>query len=228
MKHIERFRKMITMALEMEWIERDPFVKFKPKYIKTDRENLSEDELQRIGALSSPSEHLTLTRDLFVFSCYSGIAFSNILLLTKESISPGEDRKPWIVINPKMSLNPVEVPLLPKAIEIIVKYKNSIAAEINQSLFPKISNAKMNSCLKEIAHLCKIQKLSFAMGRETFATTVALTHGVPIETLIKLFGYSKIASSKIYEKAWEKKIGEEMGRLSIRLKLLKELKKQKN
>lgn len=229
MKHIERLRKMVTMALHMEWIPRDPFVKFKPKHIKTDRDYLNEDELHRIGALSCPLERLTLVRDLFVFSCYTGIAFGDLVLLTKKSITTGEDGNLWIVINRKKTFNQVKVPLLPKAMAIITKYENSIRAEINQTLFPKLSNQKMNSYLKEIAYLCKIQKnLTFHMARHTFATTVTLTNGVPLETVSKLLGHSKIATTQIYARVLEKKVSEDMGNLLIKLNLAEERAKKKS
>jgi site-specific recombinase XerD len=228
MKHIERLRKMVTMALHMEWIARDPFVKFKPKHIKTDRDFLTEEELQRIGALSCPLERLNLVQDLFVFSCFTGIAYGDLMLLTKKSIMPGEDGKLWIVIKRKKTFNQVKVPLLPKAMEIIKKYENSIRAEITQTLFPNLSNQKMNSYLKEIAHLCEIQKnLTFHMARHTFATTVTLTNGVPLETVSKLLGHSKIATTQIYARVIEKKVSEDMGNLLIKLNLADELAKKR-
>jgi len=201
-------------------------VKFKPKHIKTDRGFLTEDELQRIGDLSCSVERLNLVRDLFVFSCYTGIAY--LMLLTKKSIMPGEDGNLWIVIKRKKTFNQVRVPLLPKAMEIIKKYENSLRAEINQTLLPKLSNQKMNSYLKEIAYLCKIQKnLTFHMARHTFATTVTLTNGVPLETVSKLLGHSKIATTQIYARVIEKKVSEDMGNLIIKLNIADELAKRK-
>jgi site-specific recombinase XerD len=112
--------------------------------------------------------------------------------------------------------------------EIIKKYENSIRAEINQTLFPKLSNQKMNSYLKEIAYLCKIQKnLTFHMARHTFATTVTLTNGVPLETVSKLLGHSKIATTQIYARVIEKKVSEDMGNLIIKLNIADELSKRK-
>ena len=112
----------------------------------------------------------------------------------------------------------INTPLLPKAVGILLKYKDdNRAIELNK-LFPVMSNQKMNSYLKEIADLCKIKKnLTFHLARHTFATTVTLSNGVPIETVSKMLGHTKIATTQIYAKVIEKKISEDMALLKKRL-----------
>jgi integrase/recombinase XerD len=105
----------------------------------------------------------------------------------------------------------VRVPLLPKALEIIEKYKAHLKALAEGTLFPNISNQKLNSYLKEIADLCNIEKnLTFHLARHTFATTVTLTNGVPMETVSKLLGHSSIRTTQIYAKVVEKKVSDDM------------------
>jgi site-specific recombinase XerD len=111
---------------------------------------------------------------------------------------------------------------LPVAIEIINKYKNDIKALVHHQVFPPITNQKVNSYLKEIAEICEIKKnLTFHLARHTFATTVTLTNGVPIESVSKLLGHSKISTTQIYAKVVEKKLGEDMLQLKERLNIKK-------
>lgn len=211
MKHIQRLRKMIRMAFHMEWIEKDPFVKFKPKLIKKEREFLTETELKRLENLSCSVERLTNVKDLFIFSCYTGISYGDLMLLTKRNIVEGEDGHLWIITNRKKTSTPVKVPLLPPAIHILEKYKNSRRTSFSKTLLPVLSNQKINSYLKEIAYLSQIKKhLTFHMARHTFATTVTLTNGVPLETVSKLLGHTKLTTTQIYARVIEQKVSDDM------------------
>ncbi len=88
-----------------------------------------------------------------------------------------------------------------------------------KTLFPNISNQKLNSYLKEIADLCGIKKnLTFHIARHTFATTITLSNGVPIETVSKLLGHTKIATTQIYAKVIERKVSEDINALKSKLK----------
>jgi site-specific recombinase XerD len=105
----------------------------------------------------------------------------------------------------------VRIPILPKAMEIIEKYKTHPLVLAKGKLLPVYSNQKLNAYLKEIADLCGIQKpLTFHIARHTFATTVTLTNGVPIETVSKLLGHTSIKTTQIYAKVIEKKVSEDM------------------
>lgn len=211
MKHIQRLRKMITLAFHMEWIDRDPFIKFKSRIQKREREFLTENEIFKIDSITFPTERLEVVRDLFIFSCYTGIAFGDIMLLNNSNLVKGVDGNDWIVTKRKKTLNPVKVPLLPKALKIILKYKNSPRTVIIDRLLPKISNQKANSYLKEIAELAEIKKnLTFHMARHTFATTVTLSNGVPLETISKLLGHAELKTTQIYAQVVEKKISQDM------------------
>lgn len=214
MKHIQRLRKMVTMAFHNDWIEKDPFVKFKTKLVKKERDFLTQKELEGLEKFSCSRDHLNLTRDLFIFICYTGIAYGDTMLLTKNDIILGEDQNFWIHTKRKKTSTPVKIPLLPKALLVLDKYKNTEPAKSTGKLLPRLSNQKMNSYLKELAYLCKINKnLTSHVARHTFATTVTLSNGVPIETVSKLLGHTKMATTQIYARVLEKKVSEDMNKL---------------
>ena len=216
MKHIKRLRRMVTLAYQMEWIDRDPFVNYKIKIEKKEREFLTGNELQCIENLSSKIERLVVVKDLFVFSCYTGISYSDIVRLTTVNIVKGIDGLSWISAKRTKTGTPFKIPLLPKASILVDKYKNDFRTSNNDNLLPKLSNQKLNSYLKEIADLCGIKKnLTFHMARHTFATTVTLTNGVPIETVSKLLGHTKLATTQIYARVVEKKVSQDMEKLKL-------------
>jgi integrase len=215
-KHIQRLRKMVTMAFHMEWIDRDPFVKYKPSFIKKEREFLSKEELESIENYSTDIERLDLVKDLFIFSSYTGIAYVDIMKLKKDNIILGIDGNKWIITKRQKTNTPVKVPILDQAQYLIDKYKNNVRAAVTNTLFPSLSNQKLNSYLKEIADACKIKKnLTFHMARHTFATTVTLTNGVPIETVSKILGHTKIATTQIYARVIERKVSDDMRALKL-------------
>ncbi|WP_242206523.1 site-specific integrase [Aestuariivivens insulae] len=214
MKHIERFRKLINLALKLGWIEKDPFINFKAHIIKTERGFLSADELYAIEEKQFTIERLQLVKNLFVFSCYTSLSYIDVINLTADNINIGIDGELWIHYRREKTTKVIRIPLLPKALQIIEMYKNNHITKAQGSIFPKISNQKLNSYLKEIADVCGIKKnLTFHIARHTFATTVTLSNGIPIETVSKLLGHSKISTTQIYAKVIERKVSEDMKRL---------------
>ncbi|PJB20687.1 MAG: integrase [Flavobacteriaceae bacterium CG_4_9_14_3_um_filter_33_16] len=214
MKHIQRLRKMITLAYNMEWIDRDPFVQFKPKLEKKEREFLTEIELQRIENLNCSLERLMTVKDLFVFGCYTGMSYVDIMKLKRDNIQIGIDGNHWIMTERMKTKTPVKIPLLPVVESLIKKYEDHPRTKFENSLMPHMSNQKLNSYLKEVADLCGISKnLTFHMARHSFATTVTLSNGVPIETVSKMLGHTKIVTTQIYARVIERKVGEDMQRL---------------
>lgn len=218
MKHLQRLRKMVTMAFHLEWLDKDPFVRFKSSFEKREREFLTEIELKNLEKFSSRVERLNMVRDLFVFSCYTGISFIDMNKLSKSNIVKGIDGNDWIVTKRQKTKASVKIPLLEKTKELIIKYQNTPRVIASNSLLPRLSNQRINSYLKEIADLCEIKKnLTFHMARHTFATTVTLSNGVPIETVSKLLGHTKIATTQIYARVIEKKISEDINKLRYKL-----------
>ncbi len=218
MKHIKRLRRMVTLAYRMKWIERDPFVNFKMKIEKKERGFLTDFELLSIEDLSSSIERLMVVKDLFVFSCYTGISYVDIVQLNEDNIVMGIDGSPWIMAKRVKTGAPFKIPLLPKAAILIDKYKDHYRTNDTSSLLPKLSNQKLNSYLKEIADLCGIKKnLTFHMARHTFATTVTLSNGVPIETVSKLLGHTKLSTTQIYARVVERKVSDDMALLKSKI-----------
>jgi len=214
MKHIERFRKMINLSLKLGWIERDPFINFKAKFIKNERGFLSLEELQEIENKQFSIHRLELVKDLFVFSCYTSLSYIDVIHLTADNICIGIDGELWIYYKREKTTKPIRIPLLPKALQIIEKYKSNRKSIAQGSIFPKISNQKLNSYLKEITDVCGIKKnLTFHIARHTFATTVTLSNGMPIETVSKLLGHSRISTTQIYAKVIERKVSDDMQKL---------------
>jgi len=213
-KHIKRLRKMINMAIALEWLNKDPFIKFKAKLEKREREFLTQVELESIENYESKINRLDLVKDLFLFSCYTGIAYVDIMELTSENILKGIDGNLWIETTRVKTNTAVRLPLLEVPETIISKYKTDIRAQSIDKLFPKISNQKLNSYLKEIADVCDIKKnLTFHMARHTFATTITLTNGVPIESVSKMLGHTKLTTTQIYAKVIESKVSDDMNQL---------------
>jgi site-specific recombinase XerD len=218
MKHIERLRKMINLAVRMEWLDKDPFAKYKQKFDKVSRGFLTQEELLSVENLDPKIPRLRVVRDLFVFSCYSGLAYIDVMQLTPQNLTRGIDGEQWLITSRQKTKNSVRIPLLPKALEIIQTYGVHPRAVAAGKLFPLISNQKLNSYLKELADLCGVEKnMTFHLARHTFATTVTLTNGVPIESVSKMLGHSKITTTQIYAKVIERKLSDDMKNLKEKL-----------
>lgn len=210
MKHLERVRKMMNLALKLEWLEKDPFRKFQLKLTKADRQYLSEGELRHLEIFILKPERLEVVRDIFVFSCYTGLAYIDVKELTKDQILKGINGNLWIHTQRTKTNEAVKIPLLPKAKEILEKYRD-YPYILEGRLLPVYSNQKVNSYLKEIMAICGIPKnITFHSARHTFATTVTLANGVPIETVSKLLGHTKLSTTQIYARVLEGKIHEDM------------------
>ena len=225
MKHIARLRTYINLAIKLGWIEHYPFKAFQLSYKPGNRKYLTQEEIETIRFKSLMIKRMQLTRDLFIFSCYTGLAYSDVMLLTPEHIIKGIDGNNWLYTQRKKTDTNIRIPLLPIAEDIINQYRDDPKAIYRNALFPKISNQKLNSYLKEIADICGITKtLTFHVARHTFATTVTLSNNVPIETVSKMLGHTKIATTQIYAKVIESKISEDMNILRQKLESDKEIK----
>ncbi|MCZ2846323.1 MAG: site-specific integrase [Candidatus Bathyarchaeota archaeon] len=220
MKHIQRLKKMISLAYRMEWIDKNPFLKFHSTLEPREREFLSAEDLFKIENKNLKLERLDRVRDLFIFSCYTGISYGDLVLLKPENLTIGINGKLWIVTRRMKNGNSVKVPLLNKAVTIIEKYKKDLSCQVTGTLLPKISNQKVNQYLKEIATICEVKKhVTFHLARHTFATTVALSNGMPIETVSKLLGHKKLSTTQIYAKVVERKLSDDMDLLEQKINL---------
>jgi integrase len=218
MKHLERFKKMINMAVTIEWLEKDPFLKHKLKFINKERGYLTEEELVIVEQEELKTPTLNYVRDLFVFSCYTGLSYIDAINLTTDNISIGIDKEQWLITQRQKSAKPVKLPLLPAAAAIIAKHRLDPRAVSAGTLFRPITNQKLNAYLKDMGRDLSIAKnFSFHLARHTFATTVTLANGVPIETVSKMLGHTKISTTQIYAKVIERKVSDDMKTLRERL-----------
>jgi integrase len=218
MKHLERLCKMINLAVRLEWLDRNPFQAYQLKFEKVEREYLPKEELTRIEAKKFSIVRLQVVQDLFIFSCYTGLAYIDVFNLRPDNLVEMSPNNLWIMTNRQKTNEPVKIPLLPKALAIIEKYKNHPQTLSEGKVLPTLSNQKLNSYLKEIADTCDILKpLTFHIARHTFATTVTLTNGVPIETVSKLLGHTKLSTTQIYAKVIDSKLNDDMNLLKQKL-----------
>lgn len=218
--HLKRLKKMVHLAQDMQWIDRDPFATFRIRMKKIARDYLTEAELRAIENKSFDLERLSLIKDLFIFSCYTGLSYGDLMSLKPTQVVTAVDGDLWIRTAREKTLEPVNLPLLPKAVDLINKYKTNERSLYNGTVFPLLSNQKVNSYLKEIANFCSIHKnLTFHMARHTFATTVTLSNGVPIETVSKMLGHTKVATTQIYARVVERKLKDDMHALRQKLSL---------
>ncbi|MFV8336511.1 site-specific integrase [Flavobacterium sp. RSP29] len=162
-------------------------------------------------------------KDIFIFSCYTGLAYVDVKGLKKDYIAIGIDGEKWIFKNRQKTDTKSKIPVLPIAQEIILKYANHPKCLNEDSILPILTNQKMNSYLKEIGDICDIPKeITFHMARHTFATSVTLTNGVPIETVSKMLGHKNIQTTQHYAKILDKKVSEDMMNLRNKFNLIKD------
>ena len=212
-KAIQRFRKVIQFALEQEYIDKNPFIGYKAKRLQKEVIYLTDDELKSLENYDFSQTRLQQVKDLFVFCCYTGLAFKEMSNLKPEHIVKGFDGNKWIKMNREKTSKPLMIPLLPKALYIISKYQSE------DKLLPIISNQRFNSYLKEIADIVGLKKnLTHHIARKTFASTVLLFNDVSMEVVSELLGHSKISTTQdYYAKIVNKKLSETMRDLSERL-----------
>ncbi|MFT7036734.1 MAG: integrase/recombinase XerD, partial [Cyclobacteriaceae bacterium] len=210
-KCIQRLRKPIKEALGEGYLEKDPFVQHKPGRVRKEVIFLSTDELKLLEEHHFTQPRLQLVKDLFIFCCYTGLAYHEMSNLKKEHIIKGFDGNEWIQMKREKTDKMISIPLLPKAKVILEKYH-----EVSNHALPKFSNQKINSYLKEIAGIVGINKpISHHMARKTFASTVLLYNDVPMEIVSELLGHSSMKiTQEYYGKIVQKRISKEMKRLS--------------
>ena len=210
-KYVRNFRKIIKICLDNDWLDKNPCSRYEGKMKEVERDFLTEEELNRIYNKRFSSERLNLVKDIFIFSCYTGLAYVDVKGLKKDHIAIGIDGEKWIFKNRQKTDTKSKIPVLPIAQEIIQKYADHPKCLNEDSILPILTNQKMNAYLKEVADLCDIPKeITFHMARHTFATSVTLTNGVPIETVSKMLGHKNIQTTQHYAKILDKKVSEDM------------------
>ncbi len=213
-KYIKNFKKIIRICIANGWIIQDPFLHYKTKLQEVEREVLTQEELQKLIDKTFSIERLELVRDIFLFSCYTGLAYIDVKQLTEANLVKGIDGQLWISTHRQKTDSPSKIPLLDNAQYIINKYADHPKSGNENTLMPILSNQKMNAYLKEIADICGIKKeLTYHSARHTFATTVTLSNGVPIETVSKMLGHTSIRTTQHYAKITDRKVANDMQNL---------------
>ncbi len=218
-KYIRNFGKIVKQCYANGWLNKDPFINYKGKIKEIERLYLSEEEIQAIIEKDFKSERLTLVRDIFIFSCFTGLEYIDVFNLTKSHIGVGIDGEKWIFTHRQKTESASKIPILPVTQMIIDKYESHPQCLNEDKLLPILSNQKMNAYLKEIAGVCEIEKeLTFHIARHTFATTVTLTNGVPIESVSKMLGHKNSRTTQHYAKVLDRKVSDDMKILKDKFK----------
>ena len=209
-RSIQRVKKIIQFAIAENYLKKDPFHLYKNKKYKTVIVYLTDEELKRLEKHTFSQIRLQQVKDLFIFCCYTGLAYTEMTTLTTNNIEVGFDGNEWIRMIRKKTNREISIPVLPKAKEILEKYEHKL---------PKISNQKFNSYLKEISILLNIdKKLTHHIARKTFATTVLLFNDVPMEIVSELLGHSNMNITQAhYGKIVQRKVSDEMKNLQSKL-----------
>ncbi len=211
---VKKLRTMIKIAIEVGWAKHDPFIAYRAKTVEVFREYLTSNELQQLAEKKLSRKRLHVARDLFLFSCYTGLSYADTAKLTRADIVKGEDGGIWIQTHRVKNNNRVRVPLLSPALRLIDHYKDYPRILDEDFILPKMSNQKANAYLKEITKSLGWSKyLTFHCARHTFATTVTLTNGVPIETVGQMLGHKNIRSTQIYARVTDTKVSRDMQKL---------------
>ena len=211
LKYVNNFKKIVRIAVGNDWISKDPFYNYKVQFKTVEREFLSKDELQALIDKEIEGERLNVVRDMFVLCCFTGLAYVDIQSLSPDEIYENEEGGFYIKSKRTKTDTGFTIPLLPTAVAIIEKYKDHPKVVNKDCVIPVLSNQKSNAYLKEIADRCNIKKnLTTHLARHTFATTVTLTNGVPIETVGKMLGHKNLRTTQHYAKIIDSKVEEDM------------------
>jgi len=210
-KHLKNLGKVIRICLANRWMTYDPFSGHKNKITKVQQVILTPSDIQTIYNKEFAIERLRIVRDAFIFCCYTGMSFIDLVELKKSEIINGVDGSLWIIKKRHKTGIPCNVPMLPVALEIMERYADHPLCVDSGLVLPMNSNQKMNAYLKEVADLSGVEKhLTFKVARVAFATTVTMANGIPIESVSKILGHTSIKTTQIYAKIMDNKVGEDM------------------
>ncbi|PTQ93645.1 site-specific recombinase XerD [Mucilaginibacter yixingensis] len=218
LKNIANMKKIVISCVDNAWLRSDPFVKFDETREEVDTTFLIKEEIQAIAEKEIPNERLSRVRDVFIFCCFTGLAFADVKKLKKSEVSIGVDGELRVYKGRQKTGTPSLIPLLPITKTILKKYKGDPECIAKDQMLPVLSNQKYNSYLKEIATICGIQKdLKTHVARHTFGTTVTLANKVPLESIKDMMGHKSMRQTLHYAKITGMKINEDMAELKKRL-----------
>jgi site-specific recombinase XerD len=218
-KHLKALKKVVFIARRNGWLKHNPFENFKLKEEPVDKQFLSENELKAIMDKEISNERINKVRDIFLFCCYTGLSYIDAMTLRPEDIEVTPSGGKYIHTERMKTRNDMRIPLLPAALRIMNKYADHPKCVDEGTVLPKMSNQRLNSYLEEIGNLCDInKKITMHVARHTFATSVTLKNGVPLETVSKLLGHSDIKTTMIYARMTDDKIHRDMDVLTETLR----------
>lgn len=202
-KHLKIFKKVIRIALVNDWLQKDPFANIKFHMDEVHIDFLTMFELQTLVNKEFKNKRLSQVKDVFVFCCFTGLAFVDVKGLRKEHLVNGNNGEVWIRKPREKTHNMCNIPLLKIPQMILEKYKDNPLLKEKGQLLPVPTNQKMNAYLKEIADLCEINKrLTTHCARHTFATSVTLANRVTMENVAKMLGHSSTRMTQHYARGY--------------------------
>ena len=200
-RYMKVIKKITNMSIANDWIQKNPFVNIKFYEQEVHKEFLAKEELEILRTKEFDIPRLDLVRDVFLFQCFSGLAFVDVSELREEHIVPDNEGNLWIRKSRQKTNVMCNVPLLDIPLQILEKYKDHPLCQKKGTLLPVMANQKMNSYLKEIADCCGIKKnLTTHTGRHTFSTVVALANNVSLENVAKMLGHTSTKMTQRYAK----------------------------
>ncbi|WP_436489300.1 site-specific integrase [Chitinophaga sp. ARDCPP14] len=211
MKYLKNTKQVLKLAVQRKWLSVNPLEDYVCTYVNPERDILSMEELSTLYYKDFKIPRLQETKDAYLFMALTGYAYKDALMLSPDNIAKFFDGEDWIIKNREKTWCRENVPLLPIAKEILAKYKNHPYCIANNVLLPINSNQRFNGYLKEVADICGINKnLTTHTARHTFATTVTLANGVPLETVSAMLGHKSIRTTQIYAKIVAGKVSSDM------------------
>jgi integrase/recombinase XerD len=206
-KHVQRFKRIVNWAVEIKWITVNPFKEYSCPQKKHKRKKVSFQQLVAIEQQQFSDPSIRYVKDLFLHSCYTGFAFADAMALREEHFEWDTEGTVWCKIYRLKSDELAAVPILKSAATLLNKYKARSDYQPGGLIFPRITNQEVNRCLKVIQAVCSIDfSLTFHIARHTFAKTVALKNGIPLETVQIMLGHAKITTTQIYADVDEEKV----------------------
>jgi integrase len=207
-KHLKLLKKIVNFAVVNSYMTFNPFALYKIEREPVEIDFLDEEELRKIINFDTPIPRFERARDMFLFACFTGLAYIDIKTLTSEHIEKDNEGRIWIKKRRVKTGVLSRIPLLPIAKMILDKYKGG------ETLLPIQASTDVNKYLKDIAILCGINKrITFHTGRHTFASTVTLSNNVSLEVVSKMLGHTNTRMTTHYAKLVDIYIGEQMDKL---------------
>ena len=223
-RYMKCFKKFTNMALAKEWMRKNPFYGYKMEQDETDPVFLTYDELQAVMKKKFTIPRLELVRDIFVFACFTGLAFSDVATLSGENLVQDNLGDWWIrkgrvkLEHRRKASSISNIPLLPVPLAILEKYREHPICVKKGCCLPVMCNQKMNSYLKEIADFCGIKKnLTTHVARHTFGTTVTLANNVPLQDVSVMLGHASTRMTQHYARVMNSSLKEAMNNVKERL-----------